>query len=336
MGQTPWNTSPVFSFLEIVDLEILAKHIRCATLSTPMRTAIAIDFGGTNLKGAIIREDGTILEREQRPTGSANGADVVLANLVQLIADLRAKAPESIGVGLGVPAPINHRDGVAVTFPNVSLPDNFPIREYISQHCDLPVVVHNDANAAVLGEAWIGAAHGVTDVLMLTLGTGIGGGVISNSVLIQGADGLGAELGHMRLRMDGPMCGAGVAGCLEALASAPAVVRMAQERIDATITDSREVYDRAKMGDTYALEIWKEIGVLLGVAIGNYINIFNPRIVLLGGNMSHALEFILPSLTETAKASCYAALFDACSITRAKLGNDAGIFGAAHSVFTSV
>mgnify|MGYP001565965465 CR=1 FL=1 len=307
----------------------------CYTEHT-MRTAIAIDFGGTFLKGAIVREDGTILEREQRPTESAKGADTVLANLVQLIVDLRAKAPESIGVGLGVPAPINHRDGVAATFPNVSLPDNFPIREYISQRCELPVVVHNDANAAVLGEAWIGAAHGVTDVLMLTLGTGIGGGVISNSVLIQGADGLGAELGHMRLRMDGPACGAGVSGCLEALASAPAVVRMAQETLDATITDSRQVYDRAKMGDDGALQIWRDIGVVLGVAIGNYINIFNPRVVLLGGNMSDALEFILPSLCDTARATCYPALYKACTITRAKLGNDAGILGAAHSVFTTL
>ncbi len=301
-----------------------------------MRTAIAIDFGGTFLKGAIVREDGTILEREQRPTGSADGADAVLSNLVQLISDLRMRAPESIGVGLGVPAPINHRDGVAATFPNVSLPDNFPIREYISQRCELPVVVHNDANAAVLGEAWIGAAHGVTDVLMLTLGTGIGGGVISNSVLIQGADGLGAELGHMRLRMDGPACGAGVAGCLEALASAPAVVRMAVERLDATIKDSREVYDRAKKGDATAVAIWSEIGALLGVAVGNYINIFNPRIVLLGGNMSNALEFILPSLHEAAQATCYPALYKACTITQAKLGNDAGMLGAAHSVFMGV
>lgn len=307
-----------------------------ATLSTPMRTAIAIDFGGTFLKGAIVREDGTILEREQRPTGSADGADAVLANLVQFINDLRAKAPESVGIGLGVPAPINHREGIAVTFPNVSLPDNFPIREYVSQRCALPVIVHNDANAAVLGEAWIGAAHGVSDVLLLTLGTGIGGGVISNSVLIQGADGLGTELGHMRLHMEGPVCGAGVAGCLEALASAPAVVRMAAERLDATIKDSREVYDRAKMGDAGALQIWTEVGTVLGIAIGNYINIFNPRIILLGGSMSNALEFILPSLLEAAKATCYPALYQVCTITQAKLGNDAGLLGAAQSVFTDV
>lgn len=301
-----------------------------------MHHAIAIDFGGTAIKGAVLSDAGQIQARHQHPTEAAKGADAVLQNIFSVIDTLRAQAPGVTSVGIGAPAPIQSAAGIGTQFPNLPLPDNFPIRDIVQKHIGLPVVVHNDANAAMIGEAWMGAAKDASSAVMFTLGTGIGGGVIINGKLFDGGFGLGAELGHIRVSLEGPSCGLGVPGCFEMLASAQAVVRMGKERISKDITDSKQVYDLAKSGDERAIAIWREIGMWIGIGVGNYINIFNPQYFIIGGNMAAAWELFEPSMMEEARRRSYPALFSLCTITQAQLGNDAGVYGAARAAFDAV
>ncbi len=300
-----------------------------------MKHAIAIDLGGTAIKGAIIDAQGKITSRHKVLTESDLGKEHVIQNLFSVIETLQdgSDGNDFVGIGVAAAGPTNAKEGIVLQFPNITIENNFPIGDLIKDKFALPVVVHNDANAAMLGEVWQGAAKGAHSAVLLTLGTGIGGGIVIHDKIFDGAYGVGAELGHVRLCPDGPQCSLGMPGCFEALASASAVVRMARETIDSAITDSKEVYDLAKNGNPDALVVWKDVGKWLGMAVGNFINEYNPEFCLIGGNMADAWEFFAPTMMQEAQQNGFAQLFDMVTIQQAALGNDAGMFGVAKTVF---
>lgn len=300
-----------------------------------MRHAIAIDFGGTSLKGAVINEQGQVLIQQSLPTESSAGKDRILQNLFSLIRILKDQASgEVVGIGIGAPGPTQSAKGVVLQFPNITaLGQNVPLRDIVSREFQLPVVVHNDANAAILGEVWMGAARDADSAVMLTLGTGIGGGVVIDRQIFDGGFGVGAELGHVRIALEGPSCALGAPGCLEALTSSTAVVRMARERIDQAISDSKQVYELAIAGNDEARKIWKEVGRWLGVAIGGFINVFNPAYFLIGGDMSNAWELFAPTMMHELERTSFPQLLAMAKIQKAQLSNDAGMYGMARAVF---
>ncbi len=300
-----------------------------------MKYAIAIDLGGTSIKGAVIDQGGEILLQKNILTKSDKGQNQILENIFSLIAELREQkvGGEVVGVGVGVAGPTKHNDGVVLHFPNLSIEDNFPMRDVVAEKTGLPTTIHNDANAAMYGEVWKGAAKNSKTAILLTLGTGIGGGVVVNGEVFDGGCGVGAELGHVRLGLDGPECSLGTPACFEAIASAPRVTWLASEKIDSKIKDSKEVFDLAEKGNQDAIKIWEEVGGWIGIAVGNYLNIFNPEIVLIGGDMSNAWKFFEKKMLEEVKRTSYPQHFGMCKIEKAVLGNSAGVLGMAHAVF---
>ena len=207
------------------------------------------------------------------------------------------------------------------------------MKEVLEKETGLPVLVNNDANVAVLGEAWLGAARGAKNVVLLTLGTGIGGGLIIDGELYMGSNGFGGELGHITLDADGPACGCGGRGCFEALASASAVIRAAQEKIDSSVVDTKRVAEFAAQGDATAQEIWNEEGRWLGIAIASYLNIFNPEYVVLGGGVAGAWPLFEKSMRAEISSRAFAVMVEHAKIVPAALGNDAGIIGAGKLVW---
>ncbi len=299
-----------------------------------MRHAIAIDFGGTAIKGALIAEDGALVSQTSVPTESEKGHDAIIANILAVVEKLRTESDvEVAGVGIGVAGPTISAKGLVVQSPNTSMEAETPLAQIVSDKTGLPTVLHNDANAAMFGEIWQGGAKGADSAILFTLGTGIGGGVVINGKVFDGGFGVGAELGHVRLAPDGAACALGTVGCFEALANKDAILRVAGEKLHHEVTDTKEVFDLAKQGDEVALEIWKDYGYWVGSALGNYINIFNPEVCLIGGNIGNAWEFFEESMLAQAKACSYPELFAMTTINQATLGNNAGVYGMAHAVF---
>lgn len=245
------------------------------------------------------------------------------------------------GAGFGIPSLIDRRRGVVVDSTNIPL-ENLDFEAEMSRRLDLPVAVDNDANVACLAEARIGAARGATDVVMLTLGTGVGGGLLLNGRLYRGSTGVGAELGHMSIDYDGPPCQGTCPnrGCLEVLVSArgvrAAAARVAEERPEGELAaaqargelDARWVIDHAKAGDADAARALELVGELLGVGLANYSNIFDPELFVIGGGVSAAGELLLrPARAEYERRMLPSS--GAAPVVPAQLGNDAGVLGAA-------
>ena len=268
--------------------------------------AIAVDFGGTNIRVAAVDERGTIHKRIRRPALARQGKAAVSKNLLSAIEEMYQTLPKDNlkGVGLGIAGAIDMKKGTITQSPNLPGCDNFPIRDELQAGFlkDVPVIVENDANAAALGERWKGAGMGINDLLCLTLGTGIGGGIILNGKLVHGADGMAGELGHITVLPDGPRCACGNNGCLEALASATAITREAIKAVakhpesalisrcagnEEAIT-AEMVYRSAESGDRVSRNIYYVMGRYLGIGIASLINILNPEMVVIGGGVSSA------------------------------------------------
>lgn len=297
-----------------------------------MPHVIALDLGGTSLKGALVDRDGAIGARDQQST-SGQDKEGIVATIVAMVKKLQNNTDAVEGVGLGMPGPLDPFSGVVHTTPNLPFKEPFPMKEVLEKETGLRVLVNNDANLAALGEWWKGAAAGVKNVVMLTLGTGIGGGLIIEGKLFIGSGGFGAELGHITIANDGPPCGCGAAyGCFEALASGTAIIRAAQEEINPKITNAKEVEDLAQQGNEAARAIWEDEGKWLGIAIANYLNIFNPDAVIVGGAIAAAWPLFERRMREEIRARAFDMMVGHATIMPAQLGNDAGITGAARMV----
>ncbi|MFV0387661.1 MAG: ROK family protein [Pyrinomonadaceae bacterium] len=300
------------------------------------KIVLAADLGGTNLRLAGVKNDGEIVFREKiaTPRGS-DGYSIVnaFASVIEseALADFEIEA-----ISLAVPATVDSETGDIANAPNVHELIGFPMGSVMREKFGVDVVLENDANAAVLGEVWLGAAKGFRHTIMVTLGTGVGGGLIIDGNLLHGAHGGAGEIGHIAVEQDGVECGCGSRGCIEQYASATAVVRMAKEfglKEDGSKFGSEFVYKKALEGNDAALKAFERQGYYLGVFLGGMLNIFDPEIVVIGGGAADGWNLFIEPLKTEMKYRAYPEHYKRVKLVRASLGDNAGILGAARLGF---
>ena len=292
--------------------------------------SIGVDLGGTNLRAAAIDRSGKMLRKVSGSTNLSAGRDAVVSDIVAAISSLRDGADRLVGVGVGVPGFIIMETGIITDSPNLPFFVDFPIRDEISKHLGLPVILENDANAAAMGEKWIGAGRDVDDLVLLTLGTGIGGGIITGGKVLHGFVGMAGELGHLTIVPNGHPCGCGNQGCLEKYSSATAIVCMARSLSLGDNLTAEAVYHLAAGGDEKARAIFTTMGQSLGQALAMLVNIFNYPLYLLSGGMLPAWDLFAPALLAEVRRRSYNFRATNTRIEKATLGNEAGLYGAAY------
>ncbi len=302
------------------------------------RYSIGVDLGGTNLRAAAITEDGQELGKISGRTNLQEGAFAVIDDIVMAIRALRDECGfDSLqGVGVAVPGFIDMKDGRIIGSNNLPQLEGFPVRDDIRSRLGKPVILENDANAAALGEKWLGAGKDVMDLVLLTLGTGIGGGVIVNGHILHGFVGMAGEFGHMTVIPNGNPCGCGNSGCLEKHASATAITAMARLLQLGDNLSSAQVYEIAQgtgLQTVKARQLFESVGTALGIAIANLVNVFNAPLYLLSGGPLPAWDLFAPSMLAEVKRRSFTFRNTNTRIERAVLGNQAGLYGAAYLPF---
>lgn len=301
-----------------------------------MKNALGIDFGGTLIKGGVVDEKGQVKDFVQVETQAKKGKEEVILRLINLISNLLSsplsRKERILGIGIGSPGPINLAQGIILTPPNLPGWKNIPLKEILEKEFRIPVFLNNDANCAMLGEHWVGAAAGAKNAVMLTLGTGVGGGIIIENKLYQGEDGTAGELGHMVIVKDGRKCGCGDKGCLEAYASAVAVEKEAK-KFGLDFSNARDIFILAKKGDSQAKKVIEEMIDFLAIGIANLVNIFNPKVIVLGGGLIGSSDLFLVELREKVGKKAFEIPAKRAQIVPAVLGDTAGVLGAAKLVF---
>ncbi len=300
--------------------------------------SIGVDLGGTNLRAAAVDREGKILEKHAQSTDMTRGRDEVIDDIVSGINTVRQKIGTTsrlAGVGIGVPGFILIEKGYITNSNNLPVLENFPLRDEIERRLGAPIILENDANAAALGEKWMGAGKDVDNLVLLTLGTGIGGGIISDGRVLHGEVGMAAELGHITIDPNGNPCGCGNYGCLEKIASATAVEAMSDLMSVGVHLTSLQVFEKAMDGDEKAKMIFRQMGWALGVGLANLINIFNYPLYLLSGGMLPAWDMFAPSMLEEIRKRSFTFRNTQTRVERATLGNQAGLIGAAYLPFLS-
>ena len=297
--------------------------------------SIGVDLGGTNLRAAAISKDGKILDKVSVDTNAAGGREAVINDIVQSITGLRANQAGNriAGVGIGVPGFILLEEGRILNSNNLPYLEDFPLRDEIEKRLGTPVILENDANAAALGEKWMGTGHDVEDLVLLTLGTGVGGGIISGGRIIHGFLGMAGELGHITVVPNGNPCGCGNTGCLEKHASATAVEATAKLLALGDNLTSLDVYNMALEGNEAAKRVFESMGEALGVALAMLVNTFNFPLYLLSGGPLPAWDFFAPPMIAEIKRRSFTFRNSNTRVERAMLGNQAGLYGAAYLPF---
>jgi len=318
---------------------------------TNERYIVGVDLGGTSINVGVVPFDGgTVLGMRSLPTEAHRGAKFVVDRMATMIRNAIKGArherdiPEDgiIGVGLGSPGPLDRHTGIVLETPNLGW-RNFPLRDIVSNAVGLEAVLDNDANAAALGEFWQGAGRGVDTLVALTLGTGIGGGVVLNGRVFHGASDAAGEVGHMTINSTGRKCNCGNYGCLEAYASGPAIAARAIEGLEtgeasmlpeliggdlAKIT-AETVYQAIVAGDLYAKEVMRETAKFLGTGVANLINIFNPEMIVISGGVTRAGDHLFEPLHAEVRRRAFRRAAEKCRIVGSELGDMAGVIGAA-------
>lgn len=314
------------------------------------KKVIGVDIGGTNLRGALVGKSGNIIKRLSTASGADKGIDLVIENLGNLIEEIR-KGESVNGVGIGIPGIIDSAKGIVTQAPNISHVHNHPLRDILMEKLGggLPVFIENDANCAALGEWWRGSGRNVNSLIVLAIGTGLGGGIILDGKLWRGADGMAGEVGHMTISPNGAKCNCGNRGCLETFASAIGIRRMVKEGLDVddksieTILREKArntpkerlpeiVREAAIEGDKFALWIWEEFGKALGVAVASLVNLLNVEMIVISGGLSDAWGLFIDKLLDEAKKRGLRAPMERVQIKKSTLGGDAGLLGAAYMV----
>jgi len=310
-----------------------------------VRYVVGIDLGGTNIVVGTVAEDGSeLLGLVSEPTLPEQGGDAVIARIVKLAraSMAAARGREIAGVGIGSPGPLDTNTGVVILTPNLGWV-NMPLRDRVADGLKLPTVLDNDANCAIYGEWWRGAAQGVSHVVGLTIGTGIGGGIILGGAIYHGASDVAGEIGHMTIEANGRLCKCGNQGCLEAYASGPAIAARAVEGIaagaksalpqyvggDLSRITAQVVYEAANDGDAFALEMVHETAKLLGAGVASIVNIFNPNVVVICGGVTQAGEKLFGPLTSEVHRRAFKPAWEVCRILPGTLTGTAGVYGAA-------
>lgn len=310
-----------------------------------MKYFAGIDIGGTNTKIGILDEEGEILQSTSIKTLSMEGVDITLeriwSTVKELLKSLDIMEDKLEGIGMGIPGPVVDQKIVSF-FANFSWEKNINIAEKMEKISGKPTKLDNDVNVIALGEAKFGAGKGYKSSVTIALGTGIGGGIYVDGMLISGAQGAGGEIGHSKVEKNGKLCGCGQRGCLEAYASATGVAREAISRLmvnknnmlydkvkeDISKVEAKDVFDCAKAGDKFSMEIVDYVADYLALGIGNTLNILNPQAIILAGGVALAGDILLDNVKKRLKEYALPMTVDNLEIKLGILGNDAGIKGA--------
>jgi glucokinase len=310
------------------------------------RKLIGIDLGGTTIKFAILTEDGKIQQKWSVDTNILDeGSHIVfdiVASLQHHLKLYQMQPQQFIGIGMGSPGTVDLKKGTVIGAYNLNWKTLQPVKEVIEKKVQIPFAVDNDANVAALGEQWKGAGENDANVVFITLGTGVGGGIISNGQLVHGVQAAG-EIGHMNVEPNGYLCTCGNHGCLETYASATGIVRVARDfaeeyagpaelkkRLDnGEDISAKDVFDLAKQGDQLGLRVVDQVCAYLGRACGDIGNLLNPSYIVIGGGVSAAGEFLLNRVTKNFEKYAFPTVRKTTRLKLAKLGNDAGVIGAA-------
>ena len=307
---------------------------------------VGVDLGGTNIKAGLLDADAKVLSKLSLPTEIEAGRERVIQNIIgsaeRAIAEAGVKREQVVGIGIGSPGPLSHRQGLIINPGNLTCLQNLPLRDIVTQKTGIKSTVENDANAAAWGEFWAGAGKDVQDLVMFTLGTGVGGGIIVDGKMLRGYFENGAELGHIIVRHGGRACSCGQLGCVEAYSSAHNLARYAEDLIAAgrpsslkSLVDkgqmlmAEHIVDAAKAGDALAAHVWDEACSCLAATIVIMQHVTNPQRVVLAGGMIAAGDFLLEPIRNHFKKLTWHLLDDFPDIQFATLGNDAGLIGAA-------
>ena len=307
---------------------------------TDRKLIFAADLGGTHLRAATVDQNGHIHSRFKQNTPQVKDANAIVDTIVTAVHEFQ-RAAEISAVSLVVPGTVNVEEGSVVTAPNLPCLDGFRLAAALTEQLGLPAILENDANAAAVGEMWQGAAVGCKTIICVTLGTGVGGGIILDGKLWRGMDGAAAEIGHMCVDpFGGVACTCGSRGCLEVFASATAIVRMTREaspRYPDSVLQGRDdrtaemIFEAGQQGDELALEIFRRMGVYLGIGLANLINILNPEIIVIGGGVVNGWDLFEKHMNQQVEERAFPLL--RVKIVRAKCGDDAGLLGAARLAF---
>jgi glucokinase len=312
---------------------------------------IGVDLGGTKISAGALSEDGTEAHGIRSiATQSDIGAEGVVDRIISIIEgviqdtikETGASKDDFLGIGMGAPGPLDREKGIVVVAPNLGW-RNFPLRERVTSRLKLPVSIDNDANCATVGEWWLGAARGGVNVVGITIGTGIGGGLILDGKLYHGSSDVAGEIGHTTIDVNGRYCKCGNYGCLEAYASGPAIATRAREALIREDTASmlpamvdgqldkitaEIVYDAAKKGDGLANEIVRDTARYLGAGIATLLNVVNPDVVVIAGGVTRAGEALFAPLRTEVRRRAFSPAVEACRIVPAELPGTAGVVGA--------
>jgi glucokinase len=308
---------------------------------------LGLDVGGTNMVAGVVDENYQIIAKESIPTRAGRSIEEITFDMAEVSKRAVQKAGltlnEIASWGIGMPSYVNPKTNLLVHANNFGW-KNVPVYDYLKKHITLPTCIENDANCAAYGETLAGAAGKYTDAIMLTLGTGVGGGIVLNKKIYSGFDNMGAELGHTKLVYDGVRCTCGQKGCLESYCSSTALIRQAKEAIemkpdtlimelcgnDKANLSGEIIFKAAREGDALATKLVNEYISHLAAGISTFVTIFRPQVVILGGGIAEAGEFLLKPLNEQLYANTFAAEeIGVPKVIKAELGNDAGIIGAA-------
>jgi glucokinase len=300
--------------------------------------AVGVDIGGTKIAAGVVSSEGRLLNEVTYPT--ADTRERLLSTIAEAIMEVQ-RGYEVGGVCLAVPGFILARENKVLSAANLEAIEGIPLKEELGGRTGLPVTVENDANAAAWGEFRFGVGKDIDDLVFVTLGTGVGGGIISHGVLLRGARGMGGELGHITVQPGGPRCGCGNHGCLEALASGTAIARRAREVADQRPDSAlgrlamertplgEDVLDLARKGDEIALEVLREAGIWLGIGFATFVNLFDPEVIAIGGGLSEAGDLVLEPARRELRLRSTSPSRDLVEIRKATLGARSGMLGAA-------
>ncbi len=303
---------------------------------------IGVDLGGTNIKVGLVSLEGELLVADRVPTDVPAGAPAAMVRTIALARKLLNQAgldaSAVLACGIGSPGPLDSATGCLVATPNLTGWDGAAIAGPISEAFSVPAYLQGDACAACWGEHWVGAGRGIDNMLMVTLGTGVGGALIVNGQLITGLDGTGGHIGHMVVEADGAECFCGARGCLEAYSSATATVRRFKEGLSRGessrlgVSDqlsARDIAQAAEAGDLFSRQVIERTGWYLGVVLGSLANLLNSELCCISGGMINAGEMLFEPMRVSMRQHCFAAPGERLKIVPANLGEPAGIIGAA-------
>ena len=305
----------------------------------------AVDLGGTHLRVALVDDSGRILKQLKQETPKGDSAECIVNALANAAAQWSDEEQRVVATSIMVPGAVDSNKAVVLQAPNLPSLVNFGLKAALEQRLGWPVFLENDANAAAVGEMWLGAARGCSDVMCVTLGTGVGGGVILDGKLWRGSHGSAGEIGHTTVDpFSGLKCKCGNTGCLELFASATAIVRMTRENISmfpetklkSDELTAKRVYEAGCDGDELALAVFKRFGMYLGIGLANIINLIDPEIIVISGGAANGWDLFAREMYRQVEERAFRTTAQQVKIARAECGDNAGLLGAARLAQTAL